>query len=219
MDPVAVTEALVQAARDRGAEVLVGTAVTSVRTEAGRVVGVDTSRGVLPGSTVVLAAGADVPALCAPLGAHVPVAPSPAVLVRFTAPPGLVKTLIASPDVEGRQAGDGTLLATADFDAEATGSELARTAQRTLARITSAFHGAQGVQVISAHVGWRPMPADGEPLIGPLPGADGVYLAVMHSGVTLAPAVGRLAAEEVVHGADAVELRDCRPARFAPAPR
>jgi glycine/D-amino acid oxidase-like deaminating enzyme len=33
----------------------------------------------------------------------------------------------------------------------------------------------------------------------------------MHSGVTLAAAAGRLVAEEIVYGADAPELRGCRP--------
>ncbi len=51
------------------------------------------------------------------------------------------------------------------------------------------------------------MPADGLPIIGPLSGVAGVHLAVMHAGVTLAPAVGRLVAGELVHGADAEELR------------
>ena len=32
----------------------------------------------------------------------------------------------------------------------------------------------------------RPMPADGRSIVGPLPGADGLYVAVTHSGVTLA---------------------------------
>ena len=58
------------------------------------------------------------------------------------------------------------------------------------------------------------MPADGEPVVGPVPGAPGVHLAVLHSGVSLAAAVGRLAASELVLGERAAELAGCRPARF-----
>ncbi|MGY1609459.1 NAD(P)/FAD-dependent oxidoreductase [Geodermatophilus sp. SYSU D00700] len=217
VDPVAVTEALVQAARGRGAEVRVGTAVTAVRRASGRVVGVDTSAGALPADTVVLATGADVPVLCAPLGADVPVTPSPALLVRFTAPRAVVRTLVAAPEVEVRHAADGTLLAAVGYDGEVTHADLARVGRRTLDRVTSAFSGADGVRVLSVRIGWRPMPADGEPVVGPLPGAGGLYLAVMHSAVTLAPVVGRLAAAEIVTAVDEADLRGCRPARFTRA--
>jgi glycine/D-amino acid oxidase-like deaminating enzyme len=68
------------------------------------------------------------------------------------------------------------------------------------------------VRLLSVRVGMRPMPTDGHPVIGPLPTVRGAYVAVMHSGVTLAPVAGRLVAEEVVRGVEAPELRGCRPA-------
>ena len=49
-------------------------------------------------------------------------------------------------------------------------------------------------------IGLRPLPSDGLPLIGPVPGVEGVYAAVMHSGITLAAIVGRTVAEEVGQG-------------------
>jgi glycine/D-amino acid oxidase-like deaminating enzyme len=58
------------------------------------------------------------------------------------------------------------------------------------------------------------MPADGEPIIGPAPGVPGLYLAVMHAAVTLAPAVGRLVARELVDGAVEPALAGCRLDRF-----
>jgi glycine/D-amino acid oxidase-like deaminating enzyme len=58
------------------------------------------------------------------------------------------------------------------------------------------------------------MPVDGLPVIGPVPGVDGAYLAVMHSGVTLAPAVAHLVASEIVNGVQADELAGLRPHRF-----
>lgn len=41
---------------------------------------------------------------------------------------------------------------------------------------------------------------DGHPIIGAMPGVDGLYAAIMHSGMTLAPHVGQLVAAEVSHG-------------------
>ena len=61
------------------------------------------------------------------------------------------------------------------------------------------------------------MPVDGLPVIGPLPGRPGGYVAVMHSAVTLAPVAGRLVAAEVVDGLNAKELQYVRPQRFSTA--
>jgi len=84
--------------------------------------------------------------------------------------------------------------------------------------IAATFVGADTVQSRSARVGVRPMPVDGTPIVGPLPGVRGVYLAVMHSGVTLAPVVGHLVGEEILTGRQAVQLAGCRPARFTREP-
>jgi len=213
VDPVAVTEALVLAAHEHGCGLRIGVTVTAVRTDGQQVTGVDTSAGFLPADTVVLAAGVGVPLLCAPLGFDVPVAPSPAVLLRFDAPDDVVRTLVASPQVEIRQGRDGELLATGDVEAP-LGRDLEEAGRRTLAAVTATFAGTDTVRLRSARVGVRPMPADGAPLIGPVPGTRGAYLAVMHSGVTLAPVVGHLVAREILTGEQAIQLKGCRPARF-----
>jgi glycine/D-amino acid oxidase-like deaminating enzyme len=207
VDPLATTDALVAGAREHGARVVLGTAVTDLRSAGG----VETTSGFLTADAVVLTTGADVPVLCRPLGVAVPVAPSPAVLLRLAGPPDLVRTIVATPDVEVRAGRDGELLATIPYAGEATAVELARSAERGRARIASMFRGAEDVRLLSARVGMRPMPTDGHPLIGPLPALRGAYVAVMHPGVTLAPIAGRLVAEEVVHGVDAPELHGCRP--------
>jgi glycine/D-amino acid oxidase-like deaminating enzyme len=206
VDPVATTDALVAAA---GAQTLVGTAVTALRVAGERVVGVETTAGLVGADAVVLSAGADVAVVCAPLGITVPVAPSPAVLLRLDGPPDLVRTVVATPRVEVRAGGDGELLAALAHAGETTAAALARSAERARDRIAALFRGGEDVRLRSARVGVRPMPAAGHPLIGPL--VPGAYLAVMHSGVTLAPVAGRLVAEEVVHGVEAPELAGCRP--------
>jgi glycine/D-amino acid oxidase-like deaminating enzyme len=119
---------------------------------------------------------------------------------------------VATPDVEVRAAGDGELVAAVAYAGETTAAELAHSAERIRVRIAGMFRGGEDVRVLSARVGMRPMPVDGNPLVGPLPTVRGAYVAVMHSGVTLAPVAGRLVAEEVVHGVEAPELRGCRPA-------
>ena len=211
VDPQATTDALVAGAREGGARLVPGTAVTGLRVAQGRVVGAETTSGFLEAGAVVLAGGADVPVLCRPLGVAVPVAPSPAILVRLAGPPDLVRTIVATPDVEVRVARDGELIAPVAYAGETTAAERARSAERAHARITGMFRGGADVRLLGARVGMRPMPIDGHPVIGPLTTVRGAYVVAMHPGLTLAPAAGRLVAEELVHGVEAPELRGCRP--------
>ena len=203
VDPVGVTERLLAGARAHGTRVHLDTPVTAVRRDAaGRVVGVGTAAGPLAGATVVLAAGVATAALGAPLGVRVPVDPSPATLFRLRAPAGLVRTVVHNRDFDLRQVLPDRLHAAADSP------------DRTLAAVRSTFRGAATVELHSTSVGVRPMPADGEPIVGPVAEVPGLYLAVMHSAVTLAAAVGRLVARELVDGTVEPALAGCRLERF-----
>jgi glycine/D-amino acid oxidase-like deaminating enzyme len=151
---------------------------------------------------VVLAAGVATAALCAPLGIRVPVDPSPATLFRLSAPAGLVRAVVNTQDFDLRQVATDRLIAAADSP------------ERTVAAVRSTFRGAADVELLSARVRQRPMPADGEPIVGPVPEVPGLYVAVMHSAVTLAAAVGRLVALELVDGTVEPALAGCRLDRF-----
>ena len=201
VDPVAVTGALVRAAHGLGSRVVLGAAGVALKFTGGRVAGVTSSAGFRPASTVVLAAGTGVPELIAPLGVELPIDTSPARLVRLTAPVGLVRTIVAGPDVEVRELREGHLLMAAPH----TSSD-----DTALRHLRAAFHGADACRVLDSRVGVRPMPADG-PLLGPLTPDGSVYVAVLHSAVTLAPTAGRLIAQEIVTGEAVDELRRCRP--------
>ena len=50
---------------------------------------------------------------------------------------------------------------------------------------------------------------------GRLPGASDVYVTVTHSGVTLAPILGRYVTQEVMTGSRVEALAPFRPERFA----
>lgn len=66
------------------------------------------------------------------------------------------------------------------------------------------------VEIENVGVGWRPLPLDGLPVIGRPKSLPGIYLASMHSGVTLAPIVGHLAAMEILDGVSVDLLSDFR---------
>ncbi|MEU0693685.1 FAD-binding oxidoreductase [Streptomyces niveus] len=203
VDSVGMTEGLVAGARTHGARVHLDTPVTGVRRDAaGRIAGVETAAGPLSGTTVVLAAGVATAALGASVGVRVPVEPSPSPLFRLSAPAGLVRTLVNTEDFDLRQVAPDRLIAAADSP------------ERTLAAVRSTFRGAGSVELLSTSIGVRPMPADGAPIIGPVAEVPGLYVAVMHAAVTLAAAVGRLVARELVDGTVEPALSGCRPDRF-----
>lgn len=106
---------------------------------------------------MVLTAGVVTAALAAPLDIRVPVDPSPATLFRLRAPAGLVRTVVHNRDFGLRQVATDRLHAAADSP------------ERTLAAVRSTFRGAKNVELHSTRIGARPMPADGEPIIGPVP--------------------------------------------------
>ncbi|MFF3346545.1 hypothetical protein [Streptomyces sp. NPDC002779] len=61
--------------------------------------------------------------------------------------------------------------------------------------------------------------ADGHSVAGYASGKSRIYCLVSHSGITLAPILGRLAASEITTDQEQDLLRPFRPARFIGAPR
>lgn len=215
LDPLATTQLLAAAARDAGAEVRTGTVVTGIATAGDRVSGVRTADGTIPADTVVLAAGADAAGLCAPLGVALPVARSPAILMRLRSSRRLVRGIVAGPELEVRHITDTGLLAVEDHGDESPENGPQAIARRAVETIRRSLRGAEGITLEDVAVGIRPMPADDRPIVGFGAGVGGLYLAVMHAGIILAPTVGRLAAGEILDGAEAEALAPCRMARFA----
>ena len=205
---------LLDAARRAGATIRFGTEVTALAASDRAITGIRTADGVLRAEVVVLAAGVGTAALCAPQGVALPMDCSPAWLLRFRAPGRLIRTVISSPELEIRQSSDGRLLAAEDYAAGSSPDDAAAIARATLATIKRCLRGADGVRVEGARAGMRPIPADGLPVVGFSAAIRGLYLAVMHAGVTLAPAVGRFAATEIVDGASVPALDPCRLERF-----
>ncbi len=63
----------------------------------------------------------------------------------------------------------------------------------------------------------RPIPSDNLTCSGWIPGVEGYYVAVTHSGVSIAPHLGKAVAQEVVGGQAHESLTDFRPDRFLAA--
>jgi glycine/D-amino acid oxidase-like deaminating enzyme len=93
--------------------------------------------------------------------------------------------------------------------------ELRRWAAELLQRARGTVRGLENATVAGYQVCVRPMPTDGQSIVGRLPGAESIYVAVTHSGVTLAAHLSRLITAELAAGSEVAELAPYRPARFA----
>jgi glycine/D-amino acid oxidase-like deaminating enzyme len=74
-------------------------------------------------------------------------------------------------------------------------------------------------KIVARQACYRPITRDGLPLIGPVAGVEGAYVATGHGvwGILNAPATGEAMAELLVDGgARSVDLSAFRPARFPP---
>jgi glycine/D-amino acid oxidase-like deaminating enzyme len=133
-----------------------------------------------------------------------------------TAPqPRIVERVLLSPHGQIKQKADGRIVTGADFGptkSEDTSREYGEGFLRRMAAVLPAL-GKMPVEKVT--LGFRPMPKDGYPIIGFPPGHPDIYITVMHSGMTLAPAIGRLAEAEILDRADVELLRPYRIERFS----
>lgn len=88
-------------------------------------------------------------------------------------------------------------------------------AQRLRGGLAEILSGGDQARIEQIRVGQRALPVDGQTICGPLDDAGRVYVIATHSGITLAPLLGRLAAEEIVAGRPASRLSPFRPDRFS----
>ena len=194
-----------------------------------RITGVETDQGIVTGDEVILAAGLGTPALLDGIDVDFAMRSSLGLLAYTQVLPPLLDHPVAGVDFHARQDQDGRLVIGGAFTATADDDPDPQTSAENLVAAMAARlvdHGLddqglvdQGaIRLDHFTLGRRPLPMDGRPKIGRVrarDGAaiDGLYMAVMHSGVTNAPLAGRLGAHEVITG-----QRDPLLLAFAPQP-
>ena len=226
VEPQMVVDACLRRLQEMGSEIRTGVEVIGfARSGNDRIESLITSTGNVDADAVVMAAGTDTTRLAALAGVNVPQAESPGVVLRTNPLPPLLHNVpvVYAPalgdgrrEIHIRQCADGSLMigegdqeSLAEDDSQAHADDL-------LARAARYLPGIGGARAIPVPVGWRPMPLDGYPVMGFADEAPNLYVALTHSGVTLAPALSQLAALEICDGtpAEAV-LGPYRPQRFA----
>ncbi len=198
VEPRIAAQALLADAERRGAHLRLRIAVTALAQKNGAVVGIETAAGRLAADEVVLAAGTGTAALAATAGVGVPMTTPPGLLVHSHPHARLLNGLVLSPALHMRQTAEGRVVIGADFGGADPGADAGATARALFVKAKAMLRGADALALDFHTVGYRPTPADGFPVIGRADGLAGLYLAVMHSGITLAPAVGLFATDEIL---------------------
>ena len=224
VDPFKVIEACLQRAREAGTVVHTHTPVNELSLDGrGRVEAVDTPNGEICCDMVVLASGTDTTELAATAGVHIPQQHSPGVVVRTNPQPPILQnvSVLHLPPIDDnrheihlRQSADGTLAIGQGSQESVDQDDSQEHADDLLSRAIHYLPTLAGARAIPKPVGYRPMPIDELPVIGFCEAAPNLYIALMHSGVTLAPLVGELGTVEIVDGADVEMLAPYRPERF-----
>jgi glycine/D-amino acid oxidase-like deaminating enzyme len=213
LQPVLAATALLTAVRDRGGSVRSGVDALSVRTAAGRIVGVETSVGEIACGAVLNACGPWAGAFGAAAGAPIQVLPRRG-MILVTAPlPECVRHKVYDADYVGAVgSGDAELQTSTVVESTRAGTVLIGSSRerigfddsvrvkvlRELARkAVGLFPFLGDVPVMRTYGGFRPYAPDHLPIIGPDPRVPGLWHATGHegAGIGLAASTGRLITE------------------------
>lgn len=214
---------LVEELRSHGGEVVTGAGRSRVEVTGARVSAVLTDTGGrIPVDAALLATGAAVPATLAELGVNIPQSTSIGLLVR-TAPVNTpLRAVLNTPRVAVRPTPYGFLALDSGWSErevvthdDGTYQVREDTVQGLLREASAVLDGHPALSLASYGVGPKPIPGDGEPVLGQLQGLAGYHIAFTHSGATLALIAGELLADEIVQGEPHPMLVGFRPGRLA----
>jgi sarcosine oxidase subunit beta len=215
-DPVATARALAAAAAALGVRVMEGVEATRLAVDGGRVAGVETDRGWISASAVVLANGAWSAPLLAPLEIRPPIHPTCTQVAFFERPDALpggaaghLTIIDRAHGYYARPAGERSTLvglsgshrplaALDDYPRE-NDPGFADLARRQVSRRIPALAGAAH---LGGHKGPLDVTEDGKAILDRAPGVEGLLLAVGMSGTGFkkSPAIGACMAELLTAG-------------------
>ncbi len=230
LDSYRLNLALARGAELKGASILYRE-VTGLVADGPAISGVKTASGDIPCGAVVAAAGTWSRAFTSWLGFPVPVRPMKGERLLLNYPGEPLPVLISSPkrghmisrgdgftsvgSTGGRDYDQKELFWGEEFDRQPT--ETARL--ELLRRAIDVFPDLERAELVQQFAGSRPLSPDSKPIIGPVPGREGVLLATGHTtkGIHLGPVTGRIIADYICRGStEAVsDMSEFLPDRFA----
>lgn len=232
VDPVFATNRYLHIAQRFGAKIIYPCEVTGIKLSQGHLKSVATTQGDFDLDYLVSATGTSTPQIMALMERQFDLTHKPGLVVHTTPIPFETnKVFEANGYIEFKQYYDGRVLSRfgspPDLPQHAgilrtemayPSAELKEWHGRHLISETAKlFPSIKNAEPAKILLGFRPYPKDNRPVIGPVPGVDNVFMVVTHSGITLAPILGRYMAHEIMTGTEAPLLAPYRPTRYIKA--
>lgn len=217
VEPYRLVLALTRVAENLGANIRHGN-VTGLKRQGERLTGVILENGEIACDTVVLAMGPWSGATSAWLNLPVEVRPLKGQILRLRAPGPPFRCSIGWSDNYATTKPDG-LLWTGTTEEEAGFNDHPSTEgrDRIIGSLLHMIPSLTDAQVVEHTACLRPLSADGQPLLGPVPGWERVYMATGagRKGILLGPAMGSITADLIIHGNSHIPIDAFDPGRFA----
>ena len=216
-----------QRASEGGAVVHAQTSVTGFVIRNGNIAAVETTHGAFPCDVVVLASGVQTTELASLVHVQIPQQRSPGIVIKTTPCADVLHNvaIIHAPSTDEkhqhlhlRQLSDGSLRIGQGTQEGINRDDSQQHADALLDRAKAYLPAIADAKAIPTPVGYRPMPLDGFPVLGFTESVPNLYIALMHSGVTLAPLVGEMAMLEIADGVRVDWFAPYRPERFNVSP-
>ena len=213
IDGVRATKELFKAS---GSKIL-KTKVKEIICDSNNVTGVKTDDEIINDNEVILTAGLGAPKLLSTINIPFEMHSSLGLLVYTKPLPQLLKYPITGFDFHARQDDKGRLIIGGKFDDDSSQEEnIKGTAKKLIQDMATRLNYNGNMILDHFTLGKRPLPVDGRPKIGRLINQkgeklNGIYLAVMHSGITNAPLAGKFGIDEVLSGKRNYLIRDFSP--------
>ncbi|AVJ18385.1 FAD-binding oxidoreductase [Serratia sp. JUb9] len=204
-----------------GGEVIEHAGKAEVMTDKGRACGIHCQKGTFRADAVLVACGPWTPDVVAPLGVAIPNG-SPVSMLAISQPVAQsIKLVMNTPRAAVRPNPGSTIAVDHDWYEEQIvpqpdgGYTIAESVVDQLMEEAGALIGRGApLHAQSWKLGLKPIPGDGEPVLGELQKVPGCFVAFTHSGATLALIVGELLADEIVDGKQHPMLATFRAERF-----
>ena len=170
---------------------------------------VKTSMGILKSENIIFCNGVDIDNS---FNINFLKNPRPGVIIKTKPKKKLINSVVYGPKIHAHQQSNGQLIIGEQITAPIKENSTTHI-KRINKHIKNMVRGVSDLNPSEVLIGWRPIPKDDLPIIGRFKNKS-LYIAVMHSGISLAAIVGNLVTQEIVDEVDSLLLNDFRPSRF-----
>ena len=225
IDALKTIENLVARTKFNGGNIINNCTFKNSIYRSGKLSSINTSLGEIETDLIIFATGIDTNSL---INKKVLRDPTAGIIIKTKPYNSIINKIIVGPGIHIHQQNDGRLIIgeqdgapeshkmrLKEYPSKFPSSMLAyQHANKILNTAKSFIKSMDEVELESVHIGWRPLPLDGLPIIGFINSDQDSYVASMHSGISLGPIVGKIVAQEITENINNNLLNNFRPSRF-----